>query len=170
VAIELLGSELLADDEGAWRLESRWVDSATGWALSDSLAAGPIADQVAAHPVRFRELLRWTRSENLWRRRASTYALRAWVRSGELDRPFTLLKRLLDDPEGWVQRAVGTWLRECWKKDESRTERFLRREVPRLAPVTLTVATERAPRKLREELRRRARRGSERSRGARRGF
>ena len=170
VAIELLGSRILADDGGAWRLETRWVDAATGWALSDTLAAGPIADQVAAHPERFRELLRWTRSKNLWRRRASAYALRAWVRSGELDRPFALLERLLDDRERWVQRAVGTWLRECWKKDRPRTERFLRREVGRLAPVTITVATERAPKPLREELRRRVRRGPPTSRRARRGF
>jgi len=168
VAIELLASPILAEDEGAWRLENRWVDAATGWALSDSLAAGPVADQVAAHPERFRELLRWTRSGNLWRRRAAAYALRAWVRSGELDRPFELLERLLDDPERWVQRAVGTWLRECWKKDRSRTERFLRREVARLAPVTITVATERASRKFREELRRAAREGGRPKRRARR--
>ncbi|MGA7649142.1 MAG: DNA alkylation repair protein [Thermoplasmata archaeon] len=158
VAIELLGRPPLVDDELAWRLGVRWVDAATGWALSDSLASGPLATQVAAHPERFAELLRWTRSENLWRRRASTYALRAWVRSGELDRPFELLARLRDDPERWVQRAVGTWLRECWKQDRARTERFLRREVRHLAPVTVTVATERAPKRFREELRRASRR------------
>ena len=170
VAIELLGSAPLAADEGAWRLETRWVDSATGWALSDSLAAGPIADQAAAHPERFRELLRWTRSPNLWRRRAAAYALRVWVRAGDLDRPFELLERLLDDRERWVQRAVGTWLRECWKKDQSRTEGFLRREVARLAPVTISVATERASRKFRDELRRRARLGNPTTRRGRRGL
>lgn len=154
MAIELLGRPPLVHDEPAWRLGVRWVDAATGWALSDSLAAGPLATQVAARPERFAELLHWTRSGNLWRRRASTYALRAWVRAGELDRPFVLLARLLDDPERWVQRAVGTWLRECWKKDRARTERFLRREARRLAPVTITVATERAPKSFREELRR----------------
>jgi len=154
VAIELLGRPPLVDDDIAWRLGVRWVEAATGWALSDSLASGPLATQVAARPERFAELLHWTRSENLWRRRASTYALRGWVRAGELDRPFELLERLLDDPERWVQRAVGTWLRECWKKDRPRTERFLRREARRLAPVTVSVATERAPKRLREELRR----------------
>jgi 3-methyladenine DNA glycosylase AlkD len=154
VAIGLLASPPLVDDDLAWRLGARWVDAATGWALSDSLASGPLATQVAARPERFAELLHWTRSENLWRRRASTYALRAWVRAGELDRPFELLARLVEDPERWVQRAVGTWLRECWKKDPPRTARFLRREVHRLPPVTITVATERAPRRFREELRR----------------
>jgi 3-methyladenine DNA glycosylase AlkD len=156
-AIELLGRRPFVTEERAWRLAARWVDDATGWALSDSLAAGPVATLAAARPDRFRELLRWTRSENPWRRRASTYALRAFVRTGDLDRPFRLLERLLEDPERWVQRAVGTWLRECWKQDRMRTARFLRREVRRLAPVTITVATERAPARFREELRRAAR-------------
>ena len=158
VAIELLGRPPLADDPFGWSLGARWVDAATGWALSDGLASGPLANWAAARPERFRELLDWTGSKNLWRRRASTYALRGWVRIGELDRPFTLLARLLDDPERWVQRAVGTWLRECWKMDRARTERFLRREARRLAPVTITVATERAPKRFREELRRASRR------------
>jgi len=165
-AIELLRRRPLARDEGTWRLASGWVDSATGWALSDSLASGPIASQVAARPERFAELLDWTRSPNLWRRRASTYALRPWFRSGELDRPFRLLERLIDDPERWVQRAVGTWMRECWKQDPDRTERFLRREVLRLAPVTITVATERASKRFRADLR-----GAKRERsGGRRGY
>ena len=154
VAIGLLGRPPLVDDERSWRLGARWVEDATGWALSDSLASGPIAQQVTDRPERFAEVLRWTASKNLWRRRASAYALRAFVQAGDLDRPFELLRRLRDDPERWVQRAVGTWLRECWKKDRPRTERFLRRESRRLAPIAITVATERAPKNFREELRR----------------
>jgi 3-methyladenine DNA glycosylase AlkD len=153
-AVEMLGRPPLLDDALAWRLGRRWVDTATGWALSDGIASGPLATLAAARPERFGELLAWTGSKNLWRRRASTYALRAWVQAGELDRPFELLARLVGDPERWVQRAVGTWLRECWKKDRARTERFLRHEVRRLAPVTITVATERASKRFRAELRR----------------
>jgi 3-methyladenine DNA glycosylase AlkD len=159
VAIELLNRRSLAPNDLAWRLGNRWVDSATGWALSDSLAGGPIAASVAAKPEHFADLLKWTRSANLWRRRASTYALRPWLRAGDLDPPFRLLERLLDDPERWVQRAVGTWLRECWKRDRVRTERFLLREARRLAPVTITVATERASPSFRAKLRATSRRG-----------
>ena len=107
-AIELLGRPPLVTDALAWQIGDSWIDTATGWALSDSLASGPMATLAAGQPDRFDELLRWTKSKNLWRRRASTYALRVWVRAGELDRPFLLLFRLLDDPERWVQRAVGT--------------------------------------------------------------
>ena len=82
-----------------------------------------------------------------------TVRVRAFVRAGELDKPFVLLERLLHDGEFWVQRAVGTWLRECWKKDERRTAAFLRKHARGLPPVTITVATERAPKAFRQELR-----------------
>jgi len=154
--IGLLDQNRDALDERSWLLADSWVDEATGWALSDGLAAGPISYMVHSKPARFREILGWTKAENYWRRRASTYALNEFIRAGELDKPFQLLERLLYDDEFWVQRAVGTWLRECWKKDRQRTEAFLRKHVSGLPPVTITVATERAPKAFREELRRKS--------------
>src|SRR5881397_790936 len=122
----------------------------------NALASGPIAGLVFAKPSRFRDLLRWTRAKNIWRRRASTYGLHRFVRAGELDKPLQLLEKLLYDEEFWVQQAVGTWLRECWKKDRRRTEAFLRDHAEGLPPVTITVATERAPKAFRLELRQKA--------------
>lgn len=166
-AIGLLSRYAAAQDEASWALANSWVDGATGWALSDGLASGPISQMLSADPGRFREVLGWTKAKSFWRRRASTYALNELVRAGELDKPFQLLERLLYDDEFWVQRAVGTWLRECWKKDRRRTEAFLRKHARGLPPVTITVATERAPKKFREELRRRT--GGRHSRRATRG-
>lgn len=156
-AIELLVAYPHVLDEESWRLADRWVDTAVGWGLCDSLGSGPVSEMAYAKPARFKELLRWTRSDNFWRRRVSTYALRNWVRARELDKPFQLLERLLYDPEFWIQRAVGTWLRECWKVDARRTATFLRARAKGLPRVTITVATERAPKSFRDELRRRAR-------------
>ena len=157
LAIGLLNRYAAVLNEASWRLGDGWVDEATGWALSDGLASGPIATMVRAKPARFRELLRWTKAESYWRRRASTYALNGFVSAKELDKPFQLLERLLYDPEFWVQRAVGTWLRECWKRDPRRTEAFLRTHVRGLPRVTITVATERASKAFREELRKKSR-------------
>ncbi len=142
-------------DGASWALAGRWVDEATGWALSDALASGPIAKMVRRDRSRYPEVLRWTRSNQIWRRRASTYAMHDLVFAGELDRPFEILEKLLYDDEFWVQRAVGTWLRECSKRDRSRTEAFLRKHIRGLPRVVITVATERAPKALRADLRRR---------------
>lgn len=140
-------------DERSWKLADSWVDHATGWALSDGLASGPVSAMVYAKPKRFAEILRWTKAENFWRRRASTYALNEFIRTGQLDKPFRLLEKLLYDEEFWVQRAVGTWLRESWKKDAKRTEAFLVGHSPGLPPVTVTVATERSSKAFRNRLR-----------------
>jgi len=154
LGILLLGRYEKVLDDDSWKLADRWVDTATGWGLSDGLASGPIAGMVCAKASRFREILRWTRAKNIWRRRASTYALHRFVRAGELDRPFQLLKKLLYDEEFWVRRAVGTWLRECWKQDRRRTEAFLRKQARGLPRIVISVATERAPKTFREELHR----------------
>ncbi len=156
-AIGLLDRHRDVLDDAAWVLADSWVDAATGWGLSDSLAAGPISFMVRSRPKRFTEILRWTKAENFWRRRASTYALNELIRGGELERPLRLLEKLLHDEEFWVQRAVGTWLRECWKKDAKRTEAFLLAHSPGLPPVTVTVATERSSKAFRERLRSRNR-------------
>ena len=125
--------------------------------LDDDVLYKPVtelAKMVRARPAWFRDLRRWARSDNFWRRRVSLYALHDFVLAGDLDRPLEHLERLLYDEEFWVQRAVGTWLRECWKQDRRRTEAFLRGHVKSLPKVVITVATERAPKSFRDELRR----------------
>ena len=154
LAISLLDRYAKILDDSSWRLLNRFVDACVGWGICDAIGGGPIAKMVRARPARFRDLQRWARSDNFWRRRVSLYALHDFVLAGDLDRPLEHLERLLYDEEFWVQRAVGTWLRECWKQDRRRTEAFLRGHVKSLPKVVITVATERAPKSFRDELRR----------------
>src|SRR5256885_15921326 len=42
-------------DGTSWSLADRWVDEATGWALSDALASGPIPKMVRRDPPPFSE-------------------------------------------------------------------------------------------------------------------
>ena len=142
-------------DGSSWRLLDLWVDECVGWGMCDSIGAGPIAKLVYVKPTRFRELMRWGKAANPWRRRVALYALHDFVLAKELDKPFALIEALARDEEFWVQRAVGTWLRECWKRDQMRTRAFLRRHAKGLPRVVITVATERAPKSFREELRQR---------------
>ena len=154
IAIALLDAFPTIRDNVSWTLADRWVDEAVGWGLSDALAGGPIAAMVHETPSRFADIMRWTVSAHLWRRRASAYAMHDFVLASELDKPLQLLQKLLYDDEFWVQRAVGTWLRESWKQDPRRTEAFLRKHAAGLPKVVITVATERSPKAFRDELRR----------------
>ncbi|MEK6851243.1 MAG: DNA alkylation repair protein [Candidatus Thermoplasmatota archaeon] len=154
LAVGLMDRHAKILDEASWRLLNRFVDDSVGWGLCDGLGSGPVSKMVHAKPARFRELVKWSKSPNPWRRRVALYALHDFVRAKEFDKPSMLLERLLYDEEFWVQRAVGTWLRECWKVDRKRTEAFLQKHVRGLPKVVITVATERAPKAFREELRR----------------
>jgi 3-methyladenine DNA glycosylase AlkD len=156
LAISLLDAYPRILDDASWKILDRWAGEASGWGLCDWLGLGPIAKVVHSQPGRYREIVRWTKSENLWRRRIAVYAMRDFVFAGELNPAFGVFERLLHDDEFWVQRAVGTWLRESWKRDRKRTEAFLREHAGGLPPVTITVATERAPKAFRQELRREA--------------
>ncbi|HYK92680.1 MAG TPA: DNA alkylation repair protein [Thermoplasmata archaeon] len=158
LAIAILDRRARAVGSAEWRLMDSWVDSATGWALSDALASGPIAHLVQSDPRKWNETLAWSRSRNPWRRRAALYAQARRVRSGDLAGPFRLIDALRSDPDSWVQRAVGTWLRECWKQDRRRTERYLWHRARTLPPIVITVSTERASLGFRRRLRARARR------------
>ena len=152
-AVWLFGRFAKSLDERSWSIMNRWIDTSEGWAMCDSLGSGPISAMLYREQERFREVLEWTRAKNFWRRRVSAYAMNDLVHAAELEKPFTLLERLLYDEEFWVQRAVGTWLRECWKKDKKRTETFLLKHVRGLPRVVITVATERASKTFRNTLR-----------------
>ena len=154
VAIALMYAHASALDESSWNLLDTWVDECVGWGMCDGIGSGPIAEMVRSKPARFHHLMKWAASPNLWRRRIALYALHDFVLAKDLDKPFQLILKLLYDQESWVQRAVGTWLRECWKRDRRRTESFLRNHVKGLPKVVITVSTERAPKAFREELRR----------------
>jgi|SRR5208283_6238428 len=155
VAISLLDRYSKILDDKTWHIVDRWVERASGWGLCDALGSGPISTILHRDlEAKSNEILRWTRSENFWRRRITLYSLRDFVFANELDFPFVVLKDLIYDREFWVQRAVGTWLRECWKRDRKRTEEFLIKNSKGLPKVVITVATERAPKTFREKLRR----------------
>src|SRR2546428_6932660 len=71
LAILLLGRYEKILDDDSWRLADRWLETATGWALSDGLASGPIAGMVSAKASRFRVILRSTRAQDSRSRRVS---------------------------------------------------------------------------------------------------
>jgi len=115
-AISLLDaySKILGD--ASWHVLDTWVDEATGWGLCDWLALGPIATIVHREPRRFREILRWTRSRNPWRRRIAVYSTRNFAFAGELERPMQVFERLLYDDEFWVQWAGGRGCAKAGRK------------------------------------------------------
>ncbi|OZF06388.1 MULTISPECIES: DNA alkylation repair protein [Nocardiaceae] len=102
------------------------------WDLVDRAAPRVIGQYLLDRPKEPLHIL--AGSANLWERRTSIVACYWLIRNGELDDPVRILEALIDDPEVFVQTALGTALREVKRADPARAAEFHRRHGSRLHP------------------------------------
>jgi 3-methyladenine DNA glycosylase AlkD len=150
-AVFLLEKQTENFGDGEFRLFASWLDRVSSWADHDALAHDLLAPMVAADPKRCREVFRWAKSPNRWRRRAACVALIRGEREQKFfDQIVQLSNQLLqnEDEDDMVQKGLGWLLRETAKADPKRTVPYLmkiRKNAPRLvlrtACETLPVAT-----------------------------
>jgi 3-methyladenine DNA glycosylase AlkD len=150
-AVLLLERQTKHFGDSEFRLFASWLDRVSCWSDHDALAHDLLAPMVGADPARCREVFRWAKSPNRWRRRAACVAL---IR-GEREQKFfaqvvQLSNQLLKDEDDMVQKGLGWLLRETAKADPKRAVPYLmkiRKEAPRLvlrtACETLNPATRR---------------------------
>jgi 3-methyladenine DNA glycosylase AlkD len=119
-----------------FKLFESWLDRISSWADHDGLVHYLISPMVAAKPTRAKEVFRWAKSPNRWRRRAACVALIRGARAKMLFPEITKLSdSLLTDEDDMVQKGLGWLLRETAKFDAKRTVPYLmkiRGHAPRL--------------------------------------
>jgi 3-methyladenine DNA glycosylase AlkD len=119
-----------------FKLFESWLDRISSWADHDGLVHYLISPMVAAKPTRAKEVFRWAKSSNRWRRRAACVALIRGARAKMLFPEITKLSdSLLTDEDDMVQKGLGWLLRETAKFDAKRTVPYLmkiRGHAPRL--------------------------------------
>ena len=121
----------------------RNLDYVNNWDLVD-VSAYYIVGQALIDGLEKKKLLdNLVQSENLWKRRVGIVATWAFIRKGDIDIILRLSKKLLDDKEDLMHKAVGWMLREAWKRDAQRVEDFLRVHYHTLPRTTLRYAIER---------------------------
>jgi 3-methyladenine DNA glycosylase AlkD len=135
-AVFLLEKQRQHFGDKEFRLLASWLDRVTSWADHDALVHSLLAPMVVADPSRCREVFRWAKSPNRWRRRAACVAL---IRGARERRFFAeivrLSSQLLHDEDDMVQKGLGWLLRETAKADPKRTVPYLmkiRKNSPRL--------------------------------------
>lgn len=83
------------------------------------------------------------RSPSLWSRRVAVLTTFAFIKSGDPVPTIRLARRLLNDPEDLIQKAIGWMLREVGKRCERSTLiEFLNAHVASMSSVALSYATE----------------------------
>jgi 3-methyladenine DNA glycosylase AlkD len=135
-AVLLLEKQTKHFSEKEFRLFASWLGRVSSWADHDALAHYLLAPMVYADPTRSREVFRWAKSRNRWRRRASCVALILRPEQKKLFAEIVSLSdQLLGDQDDMVQKGLGWLLREMAKADPKRTVPYLmkiRARAPRL--------------------------------------
>ena len=127
----------------------RWVDFLTNWANTDNLCCGIIALSVKDDPSHIESLVKWTGSENRWRRRAAAVSLVPIVRKGDLfEDSFRIANRLMTDGDDMVQKGVGWMLKEASKVHPNEIHEYLVKWKPDAPALTLRYASEKLPKEL----------------------
>ena len=90
-------------------------------------------------------LYRLSSSPRLWDRRVAVLATFHFIKQGDYMDTLTLARRLLQDQEDLIQKAVGWMLREVGKQDERVLEKFLKIHASQMPRTMLRYAVERLP-------------------------
>jgi len=136
MAVFLLEKQTAKFGDAEFDLFDSWLDRVSSWADHDALAHYLLSPMVAAEPKRCRQVFRWAKSANRWRRRAACVALIRGARERLFfDAIMRLSNQLLKDDDDMVQKGLGWLLRETAKTDAARTVSYLvkiREKAPRL--------------------------------------
>ena len=135
----LTQARIRPDDNGAWALISAWVQQLDAWAIADHVASAA-QKRIIANSTRLDAVEDWTRSENMWVRRAALVVTLPYAKlrnpkveeSLMTDRILGWAGRYVSDRDWFIQKAIAWWLRDLSKRDPTRTIRFLRMHGPDL--------------------------------------
>ncbi|GAB1363363.1 DNA alkylation repair protein [Rhodobacter sp.] len=131
-AAKLLVQARIRPDDAVWRLIAAWVPQFDAWAIADH-ACDAGARRLLADPSRLDEVEAWTRSANMWSRRAALVMTLPWAKMNNLkpqdqairERVLGWAAEYVADRDWFIQKAVAWWLRDLSKHDADRTRTFL---------------------------------------------
>jgi 3-methyladenine DNA glycosylase AlkD len=126
-----------------YELYLRRHDRIDQWDLVDLAArdviGGWLVDRDRAPLARLAASVHWPE------RRTALVATFAFLRRGELDDAYAISERLVDDPEPFVQKALGWVLRAAGDLDRDRLTAFVERHAATMPRVALRAAIEHFP-------------------------
>ena len=92
------------------------------------------------------------RSGDPHKRRTALVATYAFIKRGEVTDTFRIAEMLAEDTDEYVQKAIGSWVREAGKRDEGALESFLTASKDRLPRTTMTAAAKLLPDDIKKSL------------------
>lgn len=81
-------------------------------------------------------------SVNPMERRTAIVSTYYFIRKNDIEDTFKIAEILINDTDEYVQKAVGSWIREAGKRDKVKLENFLNKHAAKLSRITLRYAIE----------------------------
>jgi 3-methyladenine DNA glycosylase AlkD len=131
----------------------RWLEKdIKNWAHTDILSSMILSHFLHQKIVAPEDFVSWTDSSSKWKRRAVPVTFIEILKTDEsLDKLLEIIEPLMSDPEKFVQKGLGWFLREAWKKDPARTEDYLMKWKDTCGRTIIQYATEKMDKEYRKK-------------------
>lgn len=138
--------------EELWKMIRYFLKQVDGWALEDHLAHAA-RKCILADLLLLDELEKWTKDSNFWMRRAVLVYTLPFAKPGQNpERMLEWASRYAADPEWFIQKAIGWWLRVLGEHNPERVMTFLNVHWEKLKGVARKEATRKLSSEWQEKL------------------
>ena len=123
----------------------KWIDD---WGLVDRAAPYVVGGYLYDRDRN--ALYNLAKSKNPMERRTAIVSTYYFIRKNEIKDTFNIAEILVYDADEYVQKAVGSWIREAGKQNEGKLKSFLNKHATKMPRITLRYAIEKFDMETRE--------------------
>ncbi|MBN1187828.1 MAG: DNA alkylation repair protein [Bacteroidales bacterium] len=129
IAIHFISSKRTEYTEETFDRIGKWFEiGISNWATTDVLCMLVLPHFFVGRIIGFDKLKDWNASKSEWQRRAVPVLFVELIKLKtdlKYDEVMSVIDNLMDDDSEYVQKGLGTLLRELWKKHPKETEKYL---------------------------------------------
>ncbi|WP_452223563.1 DNA alkylation repair protein [Lacinutrix chionoecetis] len=115
----------------------KWIDN---WGMVDRAAPYVVGGYL--YNQERKPLYDLAASKNPMERRTAIVSTYYFIRKNEIEETFKIAEILVNDTNEYVQKAVGSWIREAGKRNENKLKSFLEKHASTMPRITLRYAIE----------------------------
>ena len=138
-AIELAGVRRFEpfQDMAALPMYEEMIVTGAWWDLVDGIASHRLGTLLRRFPREMRrEMLAWSRSDDLWKRRSAILCQLTFKKDTDLDLLYAVIGPALSSKEFFLRKAIGWALRQHAWTDPKQVRRYVREHEQQLSPLS----------------------------------
>ncbi len=130
----------------AMRLYEEIIVTGAWWDYVDSVASQRVGPILQNYPDPLKKMmLVWSKSDNVWKRRASILCQLGFKGDTDLDLLYACIEPSLDSNEFFLRKAIGWALRQYARTDPGEVKRYVGRNESRLSRLSKREALKKIP-------------------------